>query len=448
LNRVQAFKSILTLLGLSGVAYLLQFYFADKMFFYLNETTANFISKSIGTLPLLCIGVILLKMLTAEHNQHLIVLSYFIFFLLLSPFKGLALGFIGVMALLYYLEKFLPRHKLYTFAVLIFILFLLYFPALIYTFKISLNKPQFYILMVYKTCVFMRLVGWFIDRRIYKRTDFSSLWDFLEFMFCPIFFLYQGQIQFFRFRYFHESKIGTVLNGEYRKTFLIGLWGLGLMMAFGWMNYFFWKEIFLMPAGLAKEKLPFYHLGVGVYWLIAIYFQQTAGMSFQVSIARLIGYQIKYDMHYPLLARSPIDYLRRHSSYVRDYVVEMGLRPLALPLMRLGVKPNLVFIFSAILSYAVLEFAQTGYRADFDRSWLVSFVLVAFLCLYLILPLISLFFKALLGHEEGKINNIEGNIENKPIRLWTVTDYFRWAGTMLIVAISKSFLGIAKAISQ
>lgn len=431
----QYFKSSLSLLVLSGVAYLISAQVPKYVPVQMGTFLDNFWWKSLGLLPLACALFVLLQSFVSNklYRQYALVALYLIFFALLCVHWQLAAILLVGHRILFELERRLPKQKLVTFFFLIFITVLMYFPTLVYSASLPVSKWQMFALLLFKTCMMMRTVAWIVDRRIYNRQNYGSIADYFEFLFCPIFFVFPGQIQYFLYGYFHQSKAD--LAAPHLKTLGVGLWGLLLIVLFGYANFYFWQNLYPLPGQVSDQQLPWLHLGFGVYWLIAIYFQQAGGMAFQVSVARFLGYQIKYDMHYPLLARSPLDYLRRHSSYVRDYVVEMGLRPLSLPLMRAGLSAALVFPLASLLAYGYFILPQTGYRPDYERPWMVSFLLWGFLALYLVLPLLSI----------KSQDNLLKPIDEKPLKKWQLVDYGSWLWTMFLVAGSKSLLGIALA---
>ena len=365
--------------------------------------------------------------------QEITTILYGSVFLFCSPRPFVSSVLIIGATAFFYLELFtrkfrktLASRALYlALAVLI-----LYVPVAIYQCRLELDTSQFFFLLIFKTCFMMRLVSWIVDRRLYEREDHGSLTDFLEFLLCPIFLVIPGQIQYFTYQYFHRSKAPVESDRDYWIAAGIGAWGIFLIGLYNIADIYFAQHFVPWLDHKDIWTRAFIYLGAGFYWLLTVYFLQAGGMSFQVCMARCLGYQIKYDMHRPLAARSPLDYLRRHSSYVRDYIVEVGVRPIGLGLLRYGIKPEIVAPVAAILSYAVLILPQTGYRADYSRPFASSFVLVGFLILFILISRLPFFSK--------NRSSIESPIDEKAFRDWTTRDFALWAGTLLILAVSKA----------
>ncbi|NUN05938.1 MAG: hypothetical protein HUU57_09265, partial [Bdellovibrio sp.] len=301
----QSFKNGLSLLVLSGAAYILSAQVSRYMPVQMATFFDSFWWTSLGLLPFACAFFVLLqsRIKNTLYRQYALVALYLVFFALLCVHWQLAAILLAGHRILFELERRLPRQKTVTFFFLIAVTVLMYFPTIIYSTSLPLSKWQLFSLLLFKTCMMMRTVAWIVDRRIYNRQNYASIADYFEFLFCPIFFIFPGQIQYFLYGYFHQSK--TDLGAQHLKTLGIGLWGLALILLFGYANFYFWQNLYSLPGQVSGQQLPWLHLGFGVYWLIAIYFQQAGGMAFQVSVARFLGYQIKYDMHFPLLARSP-----------------------------------------------------------------------------------------------------------------------------------------------
>lgn len=310
---------------------------------------------------------------------------------------------------------------------------LAYVPFVIYVSKIPVSKSQIALLILFKSIFAMRLISWATDRILYRQNDDHGFKEYLEYLYNPVFMLLPGQIQYVQYSYFHQSKTPSPATSTSRSAIAtrLGLaaWGLLAMTVFSIGNDYFWKHLFELPVGKSGIELVAIHFAFGLYWLVLIYFQQAGGMSFQVSIARELGYNLKYDMHFPLLARSPIDYLRRHSSYVRDYVVHVGMRPMGLGLIRKNIEPRFAFLLTAIVAYTVLVGVQVGYRADLERPLTTGLAMVGFLALFLVLP-----FGGSLGEA----------IREKRLRDWNMKDIMAWLLTIGLLAIYKSILGLVR----
>lgn len=435
------YKTLSCLFIISAAAYLVTFTNQQINVFRLVQYQAPFWLKSLGLLPLLLIPAILAKNFQSDKKwqQVTTVVSYLAIFFSLSPYRLAACYLFIALTAIYYLNRFVLHKNTFLFFILSTVL--LYLPATLYTFQVELSKASLLFIILYKSCIALRLIAWIIDRRIYARTNFNDLGDFYEFIFCPIFFIFPGQIQYFLFSYFHESKTGYQNN--HLRILLIALWGLFGIGLFSYLNYYFFKNLYPLANLYKGWHLIIYHFLMGCFWLIAVYIQQASGMSFQIALGRLLGHELKYDMHWPLLARSPLDYLKRHSSYVRDYIVELGLRPLALPLLRRGLNVQFVFPLAAMISYAYFILPQTGHRPDYTRSWNASFSLMGFLCLYLTTTPILTLIRSKIKGKQNSVKSIASHIDEKPLREWTMEDYLAWLLTMVLLAASKGIFGWA-----
>lgn len=439
-------KYTFSLLIFAGFIFLLEYILESKFPFYLDVEIKPGLLETLSILPLACIGLLLLKKITpgGRSQQIAMTLGYVLLFVLLSPYLMVALASVLAFCFLYILERHTPKTRPLFLLFLLLIIGSLAGPVVLYSFDVPLDDPQSYFILLFKFSIAMRLISWIVDRRVYLRTEHPSVWDFLEYIFCPIFFIFPGQIQNFLFRYFHQNKGELPDHPSYLKNFSMGLWGIGLMAAYGYVSWFFWKKIFYYPYEVSSDFLPLVHLGLGLYWVLALYFQQTAAMAFQISLARLLGYQFKYDMHYPLLARSPIDFLRRNGSYTMDFVIEVGYKPLSIFLLRKRLRSVLVLPLVGALTYALVVLSKTGYRPGPDRLWVASLVLAASIFVYVCLSYMNVDWSKSSQEQRKAIDTLADPIDHKPWRNWTTNDYWAWAGTLLLLAASNSLLGIVQ----
>lgn len=439
-------KYSFSLLIFAGFVALLEWLLKSKFPFYLDVEIKTGIFETLSILPLACMGLLVLKKLaaTSRFRQVFMTLGYVGIFVTLSPHLMVAVASILFFVLLFFLEKKTEKSRIVFSGFLFFIILSLVGPIVLYSVDAPLGGAQLYFVLLFKFSIAMRLISWIVDRRVYLRTENSSLWDFLEFIFCPIFYIFPGQIQNFLFHHFHQSKGELADHQNYIKTFAIGLWGIALMAVYGYVSWFFWKSVFYYPYKVSSDYLPLVHLAMGFYWVIALYLQQTAAMAFQVSLARFLGYQFKYDMHYPLLARSPIDYLRRNGSYTMDYVREVGYRPLAIFFLKRKYSPVLVLPLVGAAVYSLVVLSKTGYRPGPPRIWVAGLLLSASVFIYVCFSYINVDWSKSRSEQRKAIDTLGDPIEHKPWRTWTANDYWAWAGTLLLLSASNSLLGIVQ----
>lgn len=440
------FNKMFCLIFFALLALLTEHFFKDFLLFSLSWKQHHGFRDSLAMLPLLMIIHLCLQSFVKSKGLSNILIPFFfsLVFLFLSPIPSIAFLYIAFFSVLFFMEKYTKHSKAFNALLLFLIISLVLIPMYLYTFKIELTPLQIYFLVVLKSCLLMRVISWFIDRRVYNRVTYGTFSEFIEFIFCPIFFIFPGQIQFFQFDYFHKNKNHEPEEINYITILWLGIWGFFLMVLYSRLDYFFWHKYYSIPFWIETYGYWQVQFVIGLFWLFLVYFQQTAGMAYQVSLARVMGYNFKYDMHWPLLARSPLDYLRRHSSYVRDYIVEMGLKPIALLSMRKGLSSNITIPLASVLSYAIFISVQTGYRPDYNRSWAVTLIMILFLMLFISLPYLHSFSKKAFLKNHVPSDNLLSSAHFKSLKLWTLKDWLMWLGTLILLGIFKMFLGLAK----
>lgn len=433
---------ILCLVIIAIIGFLAEDNFRKVFLYSLNLGYRSGIWNSLSLLPLL---LILHLYIQKTLQKKILVPLYFLgIFLLLSPMVSIACLYIIFFIGLYYIERLSRTKKIIGPVLMSIITLMIFVPLSLYTFRISITPMQTYFLILFKSCFLMRILSWYIDRRVYERSTFDSLSEYVEFIFCPVFFIFPGQIQFFMYDYFHKSKASDTEKINAPLIIWLGVWGFFLMIIYSLMDQYFWRYFNDIPGWMQHYGFWSVQLTIGLYWLIVIYVQQTAGMAYQVSLARVMGYNLKYDMHWPLLARSPLDYLRRHSSYVKDYIVEMGLKPIALVSLRKGYSANLIFPIASIISYSFFISIQTGYRPDYNRQWVVTGVMIAFLVFAILISYFRTFIIRVLKLNPIAPETLLTEDSGKVLKHWNITDCLMWIMTIFVLSFYKMLLGIVK----
>jgi len=251
-------KYTFNLLILAGFIFSLESFLGGKFPFYLDVEIKPGLLETLCVLPLTCIGFLFIKkMVSAERLQQVVLtLGYVLTFIFLSPYLWEAFSSVLLFYFIFILEKRTPKTKTFFVLFIVIIFSSLAGPVVLYSFDVPLSPTQIYFVLLFKFSLAMRFISWIVDRRVYLRTDYSSVWDFLEYIFCPIFFIFPGQIQNFLYRYFHQNKGELPDQSGYLKNFGMGLWGISLMAVYGYVSWFFWKEIFYYP----YEVSPAYKL--------------------------------------------------------------------------------------------------------------------------------------------------------------------------------------------
>lgn len=425
------FSRLSLLLLISASSWLTQSLLEKYWRFSLSLGVGHSYQDSLFILPLLLTPITFAQYFLDQNKfkQTIVNVLFLSIFFYLSPAVYISGLLVCFFLSFYFLERLLPKSSFFDWIILIITFASAFLPIYIYsTGSVRLKPIEFYFIVLFKSCFAMRFISWAITRRIYHSKEHQGFSAYLEFLFCPIFFIYPGHIQFFIFNYFHNNKSSKFENISVLKILTLALWGIFLMGAFSYTDYIFWKNISLLNP-LLKNYYWATQLLIGFYWVIVIYFLQTAGMSYQIALARILGYNFKYDMHWPLLARSPLNFLRTHSSYIKDYVVEMGLKPLSIYFMRKGISPRKTAFISALMSYVLFISMQTGFRPDYNRPWSMTLILIGF-------------FVIALGIEALGFKPKQG----KNILSWKMTDYFFWLLTLLLLSADKAAFGIVKYI--
>lgn len=404
--------------------------------------------NSIGLMPLFLTAVVGGEFLLSDpgSRERLKVVLYLIFFIFICPRWDIGVAYILLMGLFYGVHLLGRRFSIGKSLLFTSLVIVALVPLALYSFRFPLTSLQVITLIIFKSCLLMRLISWWVDREVYHRENYNGLLEFLEFIFCPIFFVFPGQIQFFLFNYFHQSKTAERKKNHYKSCLWLALWGYGLMLTYSYFDQLFWNHTYQIPQWINQQGFWATEMTIGFYWLFVIYFQQAAGMSFQVSVGRLLGYNIKYDMHWALFSRSPLEYLRRHSSYVKDYVVEVGLRPMALFLMRKKERSYWMIPVVSVVSYVLLVGLQTGFRPDYHRNWKVTSVMIAFLVFAITLPYLRMGIVKMLKLPANKAETLLADDIDQPFFHWKLLDYVMWIGTLISLAAYKMFLGLAKGL--
>lgn len=436
---------ILCLILIAIIGFIVEKFFHDIFLFSLSMGYKTGIWNFLWMLPVLLVVHVLIQQKVSL--KKFIPLYFLLIFLLLSPLMAISLLYILFFISLYYIEKYSRTSKVLGPVLISIFTLMIFVPLSLYTFKMTLTPIQTYFLILFKSCFLMRVLSWYIDRKVYQRTHFDTLSEYVEFIFCPIFFIFPGQIQFFLFDYFHKNK--TIVSHSENsldsvQVVWLAVWGYFLMIIYSLMDHYFWNQYNNIPGMFKLYGFWPSQLMIGFYWLIVIYVQQTAGMAYQVSLGRVMGYNFKYDMHWPLLARSPLDYLRRHSSYVKDYIVEMGLKPLALFSLRKGYAQSLVVPVTSIAAYSFFIMIQTGYRPDYNRAWGVTFVMIGFLVFAIAISYYRTFFGKHFTKLDQTPESLLSDSSYKKLKNWNALDYLKWALTLVVLSSYKMLLGLAK----
>ncbi len=434
------------LIGMALLTYFVSQHLPFRFLFFLPQGPSQKFMGSIALLPLGLAFLLTIEVFIASEvfRQRMRVLAFGILFFAIMPSLFDSAALLAITCITFLAGRVRIRKSFdYALSLGLGVIFLIAPLALGYQ-HVNNTQGSIWLIVIFKMCLALRLVSYLVETRVYNRHGERNFWDLLEFALCPIFFVLPGHIQLFRYGYFLESRSPA---REPPKSLLpvlgMTIWALFLMALFSWGISYYWANLNpKLELNWSGSQFALHSLA-GLFWLFMVYFEQAGAMSYQVALARLLGYEIKYDMHWPLLSRSPLDYLRRHSSYVRDYVVEIGLKPSVTWLLRRGVSPSWAGPLMAIFAYAVLVGAQSGPRADFYRPGLMTLAMILSLAVFILLPVL----KGLLLQKMSKINkpidSLARPIAHKSLRSWEWHDYLAWILTLGLLVASKALINLA-----
>lgn len=333
-------------------------------------------------------------------------------------------------------EKYLPEFPACNRLLLLVGGGLLYLPLAVHL-RLPSTSSAFSFMLLLKVAVALRIFSWLVFRRLYFRKEWGSIWEFLEYFFCPVFFTFPSTIHFFLYQNFHGCK---QTRPDHFQNSLLALWGLFLLSLFYAASQYI-GNAWLYAAILNSSPGPAW-IGYGAIFIVFVYLHHAGCMSLQVSLARFLGYNFRYDMNYPFLSRSPFDYYRRHSNYVREYMIEVAYRPMALFFLRKGWGKKWAEAAAAILSYSALIIPQTGPRPyNHFRSPSITVGLILVFMAFVITPYAYSWFLNLFRRGARSPQGIfELPNAAGPLRHWAARDYLQWAGTMVVLSLSKLFI--------
>lgn len=391
-------------------------------------------------LPLLVLAV----GMAARFGQRAQVILSVAAFLAVVDNAVAGAALVGAQLTFFALDRWLPRARWAQLAFAALVLGYLLFPILAWREAPDFFQANLGAMTLLRESFILRTVSWAVFRRVYERRDFGSVWDYLEYFFCPIFFLVPSLLNLLGYGYFHERKEGRVFAGGSGALFL-GLWGLAFLAAYSFLRLHFtgpWLEPFLWARGL---HLDGWFLFGGFVSFFMVILHHTGAMAFQVALARFLGYRLRYDMIYPLLARSPMELWRREHNYTRQFLIETFLRPISVFGLRRGWSLGATVFLAALAAYALMTLALSGWRPfEPGKSPSASAGMLTFFAFSLLVPVLFWSWETSRRRRSRLLRILLGEEELAPLRQWRGLDFILLALTLLLVSFGKAAIGAAR----
>lgn len=362
--------------------------------------------------------------------------AFFLFF-----GRGPAAVLLAFHCALFSLDRYLPRGKIPDRALILLGVAFTLAPFASWCLAPASFNESLPIVALVRDAFSLRTLSWVFHRRLFDRREHEGWLPFLEYLFCPIFFVVPNLLCFVTFSYFHSRRadlpapkiLRAVAISAFGLVAICGYW----ILEQNWLQPV-WRPFLWARAGELDGLL---FLAGGFVSHCAILLHHTAYMAFQIGIARLAGWQLRYDMIYPLLARSPMELWSRQHNYVKSYLVEEWIRPGMLTLTRLGFGGRAAIFWSALAGYIFFTAVFSGWRPfEAPRPPLVALAMILFFAIMLATAL-------LLRERPGRFFMIlRGNQPLEPLRSWHWYDFLLVLATLALVSAAKAGMGYMRVL--
>lgn len=435
------------LLTLSLLLYALNWAYGDQGMLFTFYRPEKLFFSSLAIFPLviaLCLAAraFFVKIGRAWLETPFSILLYF---LMVRHLEG-SLAVLAGFALFYWAEKKLPRNSYWNTGFVVVASAFLFLKFYLFYFQREFFFQEIWTTALVRECFGTRLFSWVIYRRILRGQKFYGADNFFGYMFSPIFFVLPNMLDGVPFHYFHEKRKELVTNERWMRAWQLGLWSVGMIaLHYAWQNHLYRPVI--MPLLFSKwGQIDEWFLLGGFFSFLANVIKITAAMGLQVTMARFLGYQIRYDMIYPLLARSPMELWKRQHNYVRQYLTEILIRPLFAFLVRHRAPVWLSIALAAIASYTFIVLSHSGWRAwEEPRPVFTSLALSLAFAVFILIPVLSASQAKAKFKSQRWARILLGLEEYTPLKKWRLLDVSFWAVTLLIVSFSKACIGLVRA---
>lgn len=344
------------------------FFFLPKEFKYFSSfgLKSGEVLSALALIPvfLLCVSVV-----PSKFRHWLYVLGPIAF---VQSLYSVAISFL-VLAIAFVAAQVKPRVRWLTaLEILILIPILFWANRSFYADKIT---PFSWLVLMIHTSWGIKLIAWIVSVRVYGRN--YSMVQFVEYFFHPAFFMFTNDLNVLTPSRFFSGKTTDVAHKKTIVTFSVGL---SLLVVYGFLQTVYFKN--LSDFEFAGSNVVGGVLSVGT----AILFH-AANVMVQISFLSCSGFQIPLDMNSPWMATSPGDYWKRMHFYVREFILEILVKPL----MTLAFRTNSGLVWGRLIVLMAIFFAFTLTQIGFqpyrnDRSTTVGLVITGIFFCMTVLP--------------------------------------------------------------
>lgn len=331
-------------------------------------------SEFISALALIPVMLLASTALPTKHRHWVYVLGPIVF--VRSPYS-LSVGFL-ILAAAFMAARQKPRAGWLTALQIVVLIPLLFWANR--SFYTDKSNPFGWLVLMIHTSWGIKLLAWIVSVRVYERR--YTVDQFVEYFFHPAFFMFTNDLNVLTPSRFFAGKVSEVKL--HRNTITSFTLGLCLLVGYGFVQNAYFKNL------SDFEFLGFSVVGGVLSVATAILFH-AANVMVQISFLGCSGFQIPLDMNAPWRATSPGDYWKRMHFYVRDFILEILVKPLMTAAFRsssglvLGRLFGRLFVLMAIFSaFTLTQIGFQPYRTD--RSTTIGFLITGIFFCMTVLP--------------------------------------------------------------
>lgn len=291
---------------------------------------------------------------------------------------GSALVVVAFLSVLYFVAPIARDRALVT-AFLIGLIF----AALIWSnsaiFQEDSPHPLLWFSIMLHTAWGLKSLAWIVTIRSY-RMNFTYR-QFATYFFHPSFMMFTNDLSVLTpIKFLQAEAKKDAATATWKENIFLLASGLALISIYAACQNLYFKQLD-MVGSLAHPVIG------GVLSIMTAIVFHWGNVCLQSAFLRAEGIHIPVDMNQPWEARSPSDYWRRMHFYVRDYILEILVKPLMTFAIRAGVTVNLTKALLLLLLFAGFTYTQIGYQPfRADRGTQVGLLITALFFLITVLP--------------------------------------------------------------
>jgi len=252
----------------------------------------------------------------------------------------------------YFLSRWLPQSRSLTF-------FLLFNVIAVGIFQFNLfyqsTASLHWLFMLLQMFWILKTIAWIVTVRIYKKDYVLN--DYLDFFFNPAFFLFTNDLNVLTpDRFLSSRQIDqTFKESDFKKNLGYLVTGVFLIVVYGYLQKYYFLN--LSNVGFVANPM----IGGAISIIVAILFH-AANVCLQVPLLNAYRNNLAVDMNKPWLAMTPSDYWQRMHFYVRDYILEIILKPILTTALRMNFSLKKIRLFFVFAIYMLFVTSQVGYQ--------------------------------------------------------------------------------------